>query len=173
MGKIFKTKHTSFGFTLVELLVVVAVIGVLAGTVAFVINPAEQIKKAHDAQRKNDLAQMARVLEQYYNDFGIYPENDVSFQIVDNEDVSHVWGTSWAPYIDTLPEDPVDTQNYIYLSDQDGQRYYLYANIERGVNDEQICNPTTGLACDNATGAFCGDNSLVCNYGISSSNTSP
>ncbi len=63
----------SRGFTLIELLVVIAIIGVLASGVLVAINPLEQIKKARDAQRKQDLAQIQKPLEVYYNDNGRDP----------------------------------------------------------------------------------------------------
>lgn len=53
----------SRGFTLVELLVVIAIIGILASLGFFGFQTAQ--KKARDAQRKNDLKEVKQALEAY------------------------------------------------------------------------------------------------------------
>lgn len=59
------------GFTLVELMVVIAVIGILA-SVALVSLTGVQ-RSARDAQRKSDLATYRTALERYYADNQVYP----------------------------------------------------------------------------------------------------
>lgn len=54
------------GFTLVELLVVIAVIGVLAAVVLVAINPAKKLSQARDAQRKSGIQQISTALSTYY-----------------------------------------------------------------------------------------------------------
>lgn len=72
-----KRKHLSFsrkaaGFTMIELLMVMAIMGVLAGLV-IVTFPASQ-KRARDTQRKNNLKQYQTALEVYANKYnGFYP----------------------------------------------------------------------------------------------------
>ena len=58
------------GFTLVELMIVIAIIGILSQIVLVSLSVARS--KARDAQRKNDLHVIATALEMYYNDFGTY-----------------------------------------------------------------------------------------------------
>lgn len=60
------------GFTLIELLVVVALIGILAVALLSAINPLEQMKKARDAGRKSDAAELLNAYERYYSTFGCY-----------------------------------------------------------------------------------------------------
>lgn len=58
-------------FTLIELLVVIAIIGILAGLIILGFNSVR--KKARDAQRKSDLAQILTMLEMFYDDYGYLP----------------------------------------------------------------------------------------------------
>ena len=147
------------GFTLIELMIVMVIIGILATIVAgnFV-----QVKlRARDAQRKNDLAQMQRTMEAYYNDHGKYP----SFLTADM-----TWGgpfvdsVSGVTYMNQLPNDPQQpTTQFSLLVSTDGLKYHLLAHLEN-TKDEDIT--TNG----NITTRFCGTTSY-CNYAVTSSNT--
>jgi prepilin-type N-terminal cleavage/methylation domain-containing protein len=53
------------GFTLVELLIVLAVLGVLAAVVLIAINPLEQMARGRDAGRKSAIAQLGRAVQSY------------------------------------------------------------------------------------------------------------
>lgn len=59
------------GFTIIELLVVIAIIGLLASIILASLNSAR--KRARDARRYADLAQIANALEMYYDDHNSYP----------------------------------------------------------------------------------------------------
>jgi len=153
------------GFTLIELIVVVGILGILAATLLAAINPVAQFNKSNDAKRKGDLETVQRALELYYQDNGSYP-------------LSLNWGNPWTPYISKLPKDPVSTYNYVYFST--GQTYYLYAHLQQS-SDPQACN--SGSACSGfskgisgfpSSGA-CGSSTggAVCNYGVTSSDVSP
>jgi len=52
----FMKKEKSSGFTLLELLIVIAIIAILSVALVIVLNPAETLKKARDAQRISDLS---------------------------------------------------------------------------------------------------------------------
>ena len=65
-----KNKHKA-GFSLVELLVVIAIIGILA-TLA-VISLQQARKNARDAKRIADVKQIQTALELYFNDWQEYP----------------------------------------------------------------------------------------------------
>jgi len=177
------------GFTLIELLVVIGILAVISAGVMAALNPIEQIQKTNDAKRKSDLAQVQRALEAFYQDNGRYPfSTDPSepslcgnsnpcpnYRIVslDADNPVKDWGQSWQPYMVILPKDSNPNNSYVYYSppDTDGQTYYLYASLDREGQDPQVCYPGGGnLKCSNAPNGACGG---VCNYGVSSQNTSP
>ncbi|MDP3988395.1 MAG: type II secretion system protein GspG [Candidatus Levybacteria bacterium] len=161
------------GFTLIELTVVIGILAVLSAFVIAIVNPAAQLQKARDGQRKSDLSQIQKSLEGYYQDHGRYPSN-VSYQIL-RLDLSAVTrdNPSWIPYMNSVPQDPVSTKTYLYVVSSDGQSYYFYASLDRGANDLQLCHADASK-CDNAPAdATCGAVSDICNYGVSSPNVSP
>ena len=161
-----------FGFTLVEIMVVLGIIGILASATLLTINPIGQLNKGRDVKRKAELSEIQKALQLYYADNGRYPD-DSGYKILPSGTSSPLnWGGTWAPYIQLLPKDPKATHKYVYISpDADNQTYMLYANLEQGESDPQTCNYPNHPACQSApSGNACG---AVCNYGVSSPNTSP
>jgi len=165
------------GFTLIEMLVVLGILGVVASVLLIEVNPIAQIQKANDARRKGDLETMQHALELYYQDNGSYPTSSGDYKILNSSGVTINWGSPWQPYMSTLPKDPLPANTYVYFSPTSGsgQTYYLYANLQRGSGDPQACNK--GNACTSLTGNAgfpsadaCGG---TCNYGVSSPNVSP
>lgn len=166
------------GFTLIELTITIGILAILSTLVFAIVNPLDQIRKANDARRKDDLNQIQKSLEQYYQDNGQYPQSSSSYQIENPALTPVPWGGSWSPYMNSLPKDPDSGRTYIYYTTNQ-QSYYLYASLERGGKDPQACN-ISGTACTNvpnnkavtcsATGSTTTD---YCNYGVSSPNTSP
>lgn len=158
-----------FGFTLIELVIVIGIISVLSAVIMVVIDPTAQFQKANDTRRKSDLSQLRKVLEQYYQDVGRYPRYDLAtYQLKRLDGSTAAWGSSWPPYMSILPKDS-GGRNYVYYGGTDGQSYWLYASLERGAKDPQVCNG--GSVCPNVpVGVSCGG---VCNYGVSSPNVSP
>jgi prepilin-type N-terminal cleavage/methylation domain-containing protein len=66
------------GFTLVELLVVVAIISLLSSIVLAALSTARA--KARDAERIAELRSLTQALELYKNTFGQYPTNEIDPQ---------------------------------------------------------------------------------------------
>ena len=61
------------GFTLVELLVVVAILGILAAGVLVAINPIEQTNKARDSTAVVKAKEFTSGCERYYASNGVFP----------------------------------------------------------------------------------------------------
>ncbi len=55
-------KKSAHGFTLVELLVVIAIIAILAAVVVLIINPLEFTRRGRDAARLSDLANLQNAI---------------------------------------------------------------------------------------------------------------
>ncbi len=178
------------GFTLIELVVTIGILAILAVFAIAALNPLDQFRKARDSERKSDLAQMQRVLEQYYQDNGRYPDNGNTYTILDHNGNSVVWGGSagWSPYINLVPTDPTsDIRKFVYYSTSNGQKYQLYTSLEKGPTDPSTCNATVVNCVNNPSNpsycncsgvplsADCGANGrhYPCNYGVSRPNTTP
>ena len=61
-------------FTLIELLIVIAIVGIMAAAILVAINPAKRSGQARDAIRKSDIAVLADAFQAYYvTHEGLYP----------------------------------------------------------------------------------------------------
>lgn len=101
------------GFTLVELLAVIAIIGILASIV--IANLGNARSQAKDARRISDIKNIQLALAQYFNDNLRYPC-----------DIYSTTNTAACPrfsgvYMSAVPKDPKDnTTNYVYSADAVG-----------------------------------------------------
>ena len=176
-------KMRNKGFTLIEMILVVGILGILAVGAIVALNPVAQFQKGNDVRRKSDLAQVQRALEAFYQDYGSYPIGNGSTGYLINYmdktqtpavSVTIHWGSAWQPYMNLLPQDPNSNKKYVYYST--GQSYYIYASLDRGSSDPQACNK--GTACSsiatNVVTSPCGTSvAMVCNYGVSSPDVKP
>jgi prepilin-type N-terminal cleavage/methylation domain-containing protein len=110
------------GFTLVELLIVIALIAILSVAVLATINPIEQTNKARDAKFKNDSAEVLSSYERYYASQNAYPwntDNDAS-GIINGDEVP--LGTNGIAFLSTdwrfgVKEGTLDTGPLISTSE--------------------------------------------------------
>ena len=79
-----KISFDNRGFTMIELLVVISVIGILAVAVLSSINPIEQINKGRDTRTRSDAAQLINAVDRYFSIQETYPWNDAN-------------GSDWTP----------------------------------------------------------------------------
>ena len=115
------------GFTLIELIVVIAIIGTLTGLIVNNLNDARA--RARDAKRKQDLGSFKTALRLYYNDNQTYPL-DLSVDLTD--------------YIKVMPE--YDT----YTQDDSGNGFTIKVTLEN-LSDPDLT--TSQTRCDGVDAA--------------------
>ncbi len=175
------TRHFPFftpGFTLIELMVVISIIGIL--TAAIGGNYMTSRMRARDSERKNGLSQVRNALEIYFNDHGYYPE------AIDGKILGLDWG---GPLIDGnttvyMVQMPVESrENKTIYYEVDGQtsvftdqlKYRIYVRLENendgdtDLDDDGVIGDEYDGTVGDGTVKSCGD--AYCNYGISSPTT--
>ena len=132
------------GFTLLELLIVIVIIGILA--LIIVPGLASGPKRARDAQRKSDMRAVKNALETYYNDKNGYPASTGT-----STAAYSALSTSLTPdYLPSIPADPksATTTGYAYGSNTTAavpnSKFILESNLENNT-DSQI-NDKSGAA---------------------------
>lgn len=120
-----KTKNK--GFSLIELLVVISIIGVLAGVL--LMNFVGVRERAADTKRKNDLVQLKKALRLYYNDNQAYPSNTARFPAGGN--FTSVDGS--VVYMKDVPEYSE------YAVSSDGERFALTIVLDN-LSDKDLEN---------------------------------
>ena len=93
------------GFTLLELLIVIAVIAVLSAVLVIVINPTETLQKSRDSQRISDLATMKSA-------FGMYLTTTSSPQLAGAANVNCLGGASPKVYL-SVPTSTASTTSAV------------------------------------------------------------
>lgn len=154
------------GFTLVELLIVIMILGILAALITG--NFFTSLKKGRDAKRKGDLEQIQRALEMYYEDKKAYP---LALTFGGKLCETATCGASEKVYMQKVPDDPISGKDYQYLSTT-GTDYKLFACLENNLQILPYESTGSTLVCGNCRNP--GDTADVeCILGISSSNISP
>jgi general secretion pathway protein G len=117
------------GFTLIELMVVILIIGLLATIV--VQNLRSATDKAKRVKAQADISQLKSALDRYYLDAGSYPTSDQGLPALIAAPSTGNDPTNWAgPYIERIPLDPWG-HPYVYQSD--GNEYLLKSYGADGV----------------------------------------
>ncbi|OGH32677.1 MAG: hypothetical protein A2953_01415 [Candidatus Levybacteria bacterium RIFCSPLOWO2_01_FULL_36_54] len=161
------------GFTLVELLIVIAVLGVLATIVLLAVNPAGQLARARDAGRKTALKSIANALEAYVAVNGSYPSTNMNWSW---ESGIYEGPNGWIPNlapgdIKRLPSDPrkgtpgskqpnCATGSYGYGYRSDGKDYKIYAHCtpeNYSKDDRKFIDPWRDADATYGGDGRCGD----------------
>jgi prepilin-type N-terminal cleavage/methylation domain-containing protein len=142
------------GFTLIELIMVVAMIAVVASTVFVAIDPARRLQTARNATRWADITAILEAIKKYQFDHdGVLPAMDEDFgtvqmigerakpcseftcakqPIAETECVLRSFVTDLRPYLKTIPEDPK-------TGNRSASRYYVNRD-EYGIVSVGACD---------------------------------
>ncbi|MDO8320697.1 type II secretion system major pseudopilin GspG [Rhodoferax sp.] len=101
------------GFTLIELMVVLLIIGVLAALI--VPNVLDRADDARVTAAKTDVANLMQALKLYRLDNQRYPSAEQGLQALLVKPTTTPVPSNWKNYLDKLPQDPWG-QAYIYLN---------------------------------------------------------
>ena len=128
------------GFTLLEILVVIAILGLLIGLVAPAV--LRQLGSARTSVARQSIERIGTILDLYKLDIGSYPATDQGLQaLVDRPTGATNWN---GPYVKGgVPVDPWNHPfTYRTPSQRSGHDYDLCSNgpTEGGANS-QMCNP--------------------------------
>jgi len=110
------------GFTLIEILVVITIIGILSSVVLVGLNTAR--KQGRDTRRVADLRQVQNGLELYFQKNGTYPTGISSWSGLQ----SALTGAGIG--ITKISDDPLSSQHYSYGVTSAGDTYLLGARLE-------------------------------------------
>lgn len=122
------------GFTLLEVLVVVAIVGVLV--TAITINFSDSNKQARDTQRQSDLRELQNAIELYKSKYGQYPEGcngpdnwsgQAGSPYECSSDNEYIEGIS--EFLPKLPTDPRlgGNEGYVYVVNANRTVYKIMA----------------------------------------------
>ncbi|MDE2145009.1 MAG: prepilin-type N-terminal cleavage/methylation domain-containing protein, partial [Patescibacteria group bacterium] len=64
----FDNHRARDSFTLIELLIVIAIIGILASVVVLVLNPAQLLSQSRDSRRTQDLSNLNNAIGMYLSE---------------------------------------------------------------------------------------------------------
>jgi prepilin-type N-terminal cleavage/methylation domain-containing protein len=148
------SKKQRQGFTLIEIMIVIAIIAILASAVLIGLGSTQ--KAGRDSRRISDLRQVQTALELYHNDKATYPI-ETTWAAMANDLM-----TDTNISVGTIPNDPNPGATYYYTNVAGGQDYVIGAQLETG---SQVFNgyvvPTlpdgwpAGVTCTQAALQYC------------------
>ncbi len=133
------------GFTLIELVVVIAIISILAGVLIVAINPAALLAKGRDAKRMEDIDTLNKAIALALADGEIALSGTVDAPTIGNSGEANsqsASGNGWisyttivgktglTKYLAALPYDPLNTGSNVYSYASNGTNYELNAVLE-------------------------------------------
>lgn len=135
----FKSMHykdkAARGFTLIEVMVVVVILGILAAIIVPKI--MSRPEQARLVKVKQDILAIQSALDLYKLDNSTYPTTDQGLQALVTKPTSAPVPRSWKSdgYLQEVPEDPWG-ESYQYLNDNEKLRIFSYGPKGKDGNSE-------------------------------------
>ncbi|MFT7560216.1 MAG: general secretion pathway protein G [Flavobacteriales bacterium] len=117
-------KQRAKGFSLIEIMVVLVIIGMLATLVAPQVLGV--LKKGSESRLLSDFATIEGALERYKAENYIYPTTEQGLDALVNEPTSEPRPKSWSGYLKKTPKDPWKN-TYQYLNPGETKPYDVYS----------------------------------------------
>lgn len=143
-----KLMSSGQGFTMIELLIVISVLGILAVAVLSAINPLEQINRGRDTGGRSDSEQLLGAIDRYYTQKGRYPWQATAADLTDAKpwkkvSLAGVESDNAPLILTTLSEtgtEEIRTSFVTRLNDADYQPNPLYIyKAEGSANTTYVC----------------------------------
>jgi prepilin-type N-terminal cleavage/methylation domain-containing protein len=147
------------GFTLVELLIVMAILSIMITVAIGIINPIAMTNKATDARVKKDLRKIRVAFEEYRSDKKGYPDDEMLTKLSNK---SNCGSGVFAPWLSSWLCDP-SGEPYRIVVEGAGRTWFKVFTKLRNVKDNDI--PVEVKERIRVVG-----DGLKYNYGVSSTN---
>ena len=155
------------GFTLVEILVVMAILLIMIFILIGILNPIALVNKARDSRRKKDLGRIRVSFEEYFNDKGCYPDLILKNQLNDPPNCGTPVFGKW---LNPWPCDPNGEPYEVLTSEGNCPKWFEIRATLENKNDSSINikgvadnDPNYAVSSGNITpGGYLGDNNPTC-----------
>jgi prepilin-type N-terminal cleavage/methylation domain-containing protein len=141
--KVSKITSNKFGFSLVELLVVISIISILAAVLVANLTGARE--RARDSKKIEELGSLKNALRMYYNDNQEYPAGS-GITAFSGADLSEM--EKYLPAVNSI--------GFTYYQTNNGDGFNLCTSLDSGAGDDDI---NSQIKCGMKS------TNLVCNIG--------
>lgn len=148
-SKILKNLRGSYGFTIMELLVVIGVLGILAGATVSIINKNQPTAIANDSSRRAKMSALIQSLESYRLSEGHYPA-DLSDSVFKENYVGSISSQDLPGLIYTKPANSDSFTIYsekAFTPEGGTRKYFVYSSTsgellecDTTVQDSDTCD---------------------------------
>ncbi|MBP6917732.1 MAG: type II secretion system major pseudopilin GspG [Legionellaceae bacterium] len=134
-------KELQRGFSLIEIMVVVVILGILAALVVpKIMNRPDEARKV---KAKQDVMAIQNALELYKLDNGFYPSTEQGLNALVTKATTSPTPQNWTHYIQSLPKDPWGNP-YNYLNPGRHGDVDVYTNGPKGQTEGEDSNEEIG-----------------------------
>lgn len=142
----FNKTAAQSGITLLEIVIVIALITIILTTLTVIIRPTETKARARDNKRLSDISNLDRVILEYKLDNGEFPDSSDVLRTsnvlpetgISLDNASGGWILAdFLTYTSSLPLDPVNDDTYFYSYIHNGNSYEVSTFLEYLTDEPQ------------------------------------